>query len=85
MRVCTGVSAQSTDSLVFEMLIPKPVLQRYVSLLQEHRRLILSGASHFMVITSIVLYYSVLYFTILFYALLWQAVLGYALLYFTIL
>ncbi|XP_053369108.1 neuron navigator 2 isoform X4 [Clarias gariepinus] len=40
-----GVSSQSTDSLVFEMLIPKPVLQRYVSLLQEHRRLILSGPS----------------------------------------
>ncbi|XP_046713444.1 neuron navigator 2 isoform X2 [Silurus meridionalis] len=40
-----GVSSQSTDSLVFDMLIPKPVLQRYVSLLQEHRRLILSGPS----------------------------------------
>ncbi|XP_053093979.1 neuron navigator 2 isoform X5 [Pangasianodon hypophthalmus] len=40
-----GVSSQSTDSLVFEMLIPKPVLQRYVSLLHEHRRLILSGPS----------------------------------------
>ncbi|KAI5625333.1 neuron navigator 2 isoform X8, partial [Silurus asotus] len=38
-----GVNSQSTDSLVFDMLIPKPVLQRYVSLLQEHRRLILSG------------------------------------------
>ncbi|XP_053539362.1 neuron navigator 2 isoform X3 [Ictalurus punctatus] len=40
-----GVSSQSIDSLVFEMLIPKPVLQRYVSLLHEHRRLILSGPS----------------------------------------
>ncbi|XP_060797830.1 neuron navigator 2 isoform X1 [Neoarius graeffei] len=40
-----GVNSQSTDALVFEMLIPKPVLQRYVSLLHEHRRLILSGPS----------------------------------------
>uniref|UniRef100_A0A8C1YX28 Neuron navigator 2a n=1 Tax=Cyprinus carpio TaxID=7962 RepID=A0A8C1YX28_CYPCA len=35
----------SEDSLVFETLIPKPMLQRYVSLLQEHRRIILSGPS----------------------------------------
>ncbi|XP_066503168.1 neuron navigator 2 [Hoplias malabaricus] len=40
-----GVSSQSVDALVFETLIPRPVLQRYVSLLQEHRRLILSGPS----------------------------------------
>ncbi|KAJ8248931.1 hypothetical protein GJAV_G00229310 [Gymnothorax javanicus] len=40
-----GVSANSQDSLVFETLVPKPVLQRYVSLLQEHRRIILSGPS----------------------------------------
>ncbi|KAG5839916.1 hypothetical protein ANANG_G00210230 [Anguilla anguilla] len=40
-----GVSEHSQDSLVFETLIPKPVLQRYVSLLLEHRRLILSGPS----------------------------------------
>ncbi|XDV18751.1 hypothetical protein PO909_024383 [Leuciscus waleckii] len=40
-----GVSSQSQDSLVFETLIPKPMLQRYVSLLQEHRRIILSGPS----------------------------------------
>uniref|UniRef100_A0A3B4D7H2 Calponin-homology (CH) domain-containing protein n=1 Tax=Pygocentrus nattereri TaxID=42514 RepID=A0A3B4D7H2_PYGNA len=33
------------DALVFETLIPRPVLQRYVSLLLEHRRLILSGPS----------------------------------------
>ncbi|XP_049321230.1 neuron navigator 2 isoform X2 [Astyanax mexicanus] len=40
-----GVRSQSVDALVFETLIPRPVLQRYVSLLQEHRRLILSGPS----------------------------------------
>uniref|UniRef100_A0A673M7T5 Neuron navigator 2-like n=1 Tax=Sinocyclocheilus rhinocerous TaxID=307959 RepID=A0A673M7T5_9TELE len=40
-----GVNSQSEDSLVFETLIPKPMLQRYVSLLQEHRRIILSGPS----------------------------------------
>ncbi|XP_073764283.1 neuron navigator 2 isoform X16 [Danio rerio] len=40
-----GVNSQSQDSLVFETLIPKPMLQRYVSLLQEHRRIILSGPS----------------------------------------
>ncbi|KAJ8413043.1 hypothetical protein AAFF_G00106250 [Aldrovandia affinis] len=40
-----GVSVHSQDSLVFETLIPKPMLQRYVSLLQEHRRIILSGPS----------------------------------------
>ncbi|KAG5848882.1 hypothetical protein ANANG_G00104150 [Anguilla anguilla] len=40
-----GVSAHSQDSLVFETLIPKPMLQRYFSLLQEHRRIILSGPS----------------------------------------
>uniref|UniRef100_A0A8C1ZCX5 Neuron navigator 2a n=1 Tax=Cyprinus carpio TaxID=7962 RepID=A0A8C1ZCX5_CYPCA len=38
-------SHNSEDSLVFETLIPKPMLQRYVSLLQEHRRIILSGPS----------------------------------------
>ncbi|XP_026866944.2 neuron navigator 2 isoform X1 [Electrophorus electricus] len=40
-----GVHTQSTDALVFDTLIPQPVLQRYVSLLREHRRLILSGPS----------------------------------------
>ncbi|XP_043099899.1 neuron navigator 2 isoform X3 [Puntigrus tetrazona] len=39
------VNSQAEDSLVFETLIPKPMLQRYVSLLQEHRRIILSGPS----------------------------------------
>ncbi|XP_076125511.1 neuron navigator 2 isoform X1 [Alosa pseudoharengus] len=40
-----GVRESSTDSLVFETLIPKAMLQRYVSQLQEHRRIILSGPS----------------------------------------
>ncbi|KAL6468513.1 hypothetical protein MHYP_G00220370 [Metynnis hypsauchen] len=40
-----GVRSQCVDALVFETLIPRPVLQRYVSLLLEHRRLILSGPS----------------------------------------
>ncbi|KAL4642001.1 neuron navigator 2 isoform X1 [Arapaima gigas] len=46
ITVCLkGVEVHSQDSLVFETLIPKPMLQRYVSLLQEHRRIILSGPS----------------------------------------
>ncbi|KAL0968574.1 hypothetical protein UPYG_G00268710 [Umbra pygmaea] len=40
-----GVFEHSQDSLVFETLIPKPLLQSYVSQLREHRRLILSGPS----------------------------------------
>ncbi|KAM6980909.1 neuron navigator 2 isoform 2-T2 [Aplochiton taeniatus] len=40
-----GVSVGSVDSLVFDTLIPKPMLQRYVTLLKEHRRVILSGPS----------------------------------------
>uniref|UniRef100_A0A8C3LXG9 Neuron navigator 2 n=1 Tax=Chrysolophus pictus TaxID=9089 RepID=A0A8C3LXG9_CHRPC len=40
-----GVCENSLDCLVFESLIPKPILQRYVSLLMEHRRIILSGPS----------------------------------------
>ncbi|XP_064282293.1 neuron navigator 2 isoform X5 [Passer domesticus] len=40
-----GVCENSLDGLVFESLIPKPILQRYVSLLMEHRRIILSGPS----------------------------------------
>uniref|UniRef100_A0A7M4EQW9 Neuron navigator 2 n=1 Tax=Crocodylus porosus TaxID=8502 RepID=A0A7M4EQW9_CROPO len=40
-----GISENSLDCLVFESLIPKPILQRYVSLLMEHRRIILSGPS----------------------------------------
>ncbi|MBN3289672.1 NAV2 protein, partial [Polypterus senegalus] len=40
-----GISAHSQDSLVFETLIPKPMMQRYVTLMLEHRRIILSGPS----------------------------------------
>ncbi|KAM9765720.1 LOW QUALITY PROTEIN: neuron navigator 2 [Menidia menidia] len=40
-----GASSENVDSLVFDTLIPKPMLQRYTSLLREHRRLILSGPS----------------------------------------
>ncbi|GCB74399.1 hypothetical protein scyTo_0003489, partial [Scyliorhinus torazame] len=40
-----GLTEHSLDSLVFETLIPKPMLQRYVSLLSDHRRIILSGPS----------------------------------------
>ncbi|XP_006892076.1 PREDICTED: neuron navigator 2 isoform X2 [Elephantulus edwardii] len=40
-----GLAENSLDSLVFESLIPKPILQRYVSLLIDHRRIILSGPS----------------------------------------
>ncbi|KAL2093935.1 hypothetical protein ACEWY4_011247 [Coilia grayii] len=40
-----GVADSSTDSLVLDTLIPKAMLQRYVSQLQEHRRIILSGPS----------------------------------------
>ncbi len=45
VSLVSDVNSQSEDSLVFEALIPKPMLQRYVSLLQEHRRIILSGPS----------------------------------------
>ncbi|XP_035991857.1 neuron navigator 2 isoform X6 [Fundulus heteroclitus] len=40
-----GPCSDNVDSLVFDTLIPKPMLQRYVSLLREHRRVILSGPS----------------------------------------
>ncbi|XP_077640500.1 neuron navigator 2 isoform X2 [Lonchura striata] len=40
-----GVCENSLDGLAFESLIPKAILQRYVSLLMEHRRIILSGPS----------------------------------------
>uniref|UniRef100_A0A4W3JBI9 Neuron navigator 3 n=1 Tax=Callorhinchus milii TaxID=7868 RepID=A0A4W3JBI9_CALMI len=45
MMSLKGLPQHSLDSLVFETLIPKPMLQRYVSLLMEHRRIILSGPS----------------------------------------
>uniref|UniRef100_A0A3P8U3M6 Neuron navigator 3 n=1 Tax=Amphiprion percula TaxID=161767 RepID=A0A3P8U3M6_AMPPE len=40
-----GTSENSIDSLVFDTLIPKPIIQRYLNLLMEHRRIILSGPS----------------------------------------
>ncbi|XP_035989596.1 neuron navigator 3 isoform X10 [Fundulus heteroclitus] len=40
-----GVKESSIDSLVFDTLIPKPIIQRYLNLLMEHRRIILSGPS----------------------------------------
>ncbi|XP_076006818.1 neuron navigator 3 [Genypterus blacodes] len=40
-----GVRENSIDGLVFDTLIPKPIIQRYLNLLMEHRRIILSGPS----------------------------------------
>ncbi|XP_039545827.1 neuron navigator 1 isoform X4 [Pimephales promelas] len=40
-----GVEDKCVDSLVFETLIPKPMMQHYISLLLKHRRLVLSGPS----------------------------------------
>ncbi|XP_077580628.1 neuron navigator 1 [Stigmatopora nigra] len=40
-----GLGEQSVDSLVFETLIPKPMMLHYIGLLTKHRRLILSGPS----------------------------------------
>ncbi|KAF2369172.1 ATPase AAA-type core [Trinorchestia longiramus] len=41
--VLRGASTNSVDALAFETLIPKSIVQRYVSLLTEHRRIILCG------------------------------------------
>lgn len=41
----SGLKEKCVDSLVFETLIPKPMMQHYISLLLKHRRLILSGPS----------------------------------------
>ncbi|KAG5837765.1 hypothetical protein ANANG_G00216130 [Anguilla anguilla] len=40
-----GLKEKCVDSLVFETLVPKPMMQHYISLLLKHRRLILSGPS----------------------------------------
>ncbi|XP_061645828.1 neuron navigator 1-like isoform X3 [Phyllopteryx taeniolatus] len=40
-----GVGEQSADAVVFETLIPKPMMLHYISLLLKHRRLVLSGPS----------------------------------------
>ena len=35
----------AADSLVFDTLTPKPIIQRYIGLLNEHRRIVLCGPS----------------------------------------
>lgn len=45
LSVYVGVKEGSIDDLVFDTLIPKPIIQRYLNLLMEHRRIILSGPS----------------------------------------
>lgn len=40
-----GTKQHSVDALAFESLIPKSIVQRYISLLTEHRRIILCGPS----------------------------------------
>uniref|UniRef100_A0A3Q0R001 Neuron navigator 1 n=1 Tax=Amphilophus citrinellus TaxID=61819 RepID=A0A3Q0R001_AMPCI len=40
-----GLKEKCVDSLVFETLIPKPMMLHYISLLMKHRRLVLSGPS----------------------------------------
>lgn len=38
-----GAAQASLDSLAFDTLVPKAILQRYMALLTEHRRIILCG------------------------------------------
>lgn len=45
LSLCSGLKEKCVDSLVFETLIPKPMMQHYISLLLKHRRLVLSGPS----------------------------------------
>ena len=40
-----GPMQNSIDAMSFEALIPKSIMQRYISLLVEHRRIILCGPS----------------------------------------
>uniref|UniRef100_A0A8C6T117 Neuron navigator 1 n=1 Tax=Neogobius melanostomus TaxID=47308 RepID=A0A8C6T117_9GOBI len=40
-----GLREKCVDALVFETLVPKPMMLHYVSLLLKHRRLVLSGPS----------------------------------------
>jgi len=42
-RSFAGAEVDSADALSFETLIPKNIVERYVALLVEHRRLILCG------------------------------------------
>jgi neuron navigator 2 len=43
--VLKGSQHTSVDNVAFETLIPKSIIQRYISLLMEHRRIILCGPS----------------------------------------
>ncbi|KAE8747145.1 hypothetical protein FOCC_FOCC006143 [Frankliniella occidentalis] len=47
ITICLKGAVQngSVDALAFETLIPKSIIQRYISLLTEHRRIILCGPS----------------------------------------
>lgn len=40
-----GIREKCIDSLVFETMIPKPMMLHYISLLLKHKRLVLSGPS----------------------------------------
>ncbi|XP_076870026.1 neuron navigator 1 isoform X3 [Brachyhypopomus gauderio] len=40
-----GLKEKCVDNVVFETLVPKPMIQHYISLLLKHRRLILAGPS----------------------------------------
>jgi len=42
--VFVGAEQHSVDSLAFDTLVPKSILQRYISLLLDHRRIILCGS-----------------------------------------
>lgn len=41
----SGIREKCVDSLVFETMIPKPMMLHYISLLLKHKRLVLSGPS----------------------------------------
>jgi len=43
--VAVGAEQSCVDSLAFDTLVPKSILQRYISLLVDHRRIILCGSS----------------------------------------
>lgn len=43
--VSPGLAEKCVDSLVFETMIPRPMMMHYITLLLKHRRLVLSGPS----------------------------------------
>lgn len=43
--VRAGAEEHSVDALAFDTLVPKSILHRYISLLLDHRRIILCGSS----------------------------------------